>query len=81
MAKLRRYKARDERQDFSTGIIDPEEAWSAVEFTSLQMMQEMREPPTPIDRTTDCISDSDNTRRRSSSCQRDFTFHSSRSAS
>ena len=68
MAKLRRYKARDERQDFSTRIIDPEEPRSAVESTSLQMMQEiLRERPTPIDRTTDGVSDADNTRRRSSS--------------
>jgi len=68
MAKLRRYNARDERQDFSTRIIDPEEPRSAVESTSLQMMQEtMRERPTPIDRATDGVSDSDNTCRRSSS--------------
>src|SRR6187455_1554352 len=80
MAKFRRYNARDERQDFSTRIIDPQEPRSAVEFTSFQMMQElMHERPTPIDRTTDRVADADNTRRRSSSCQRDFTFHSARS--
>jgi hypothetical protein len=68
MAKFRRYNARDERQDFSTRIIDPQEPRSAVESSSLQMTQEiLRERSAPIDRTTDCVSDSDNTPRHSSS--------------
>jgi hypothetical protein len=76
MAKLRRYNARDERQDFSTRIIDPEESRRAVESTSLQMLQEiMRERPTPIDQTTDGVPDLDNTPRLSSSRQRNFTFY------
>jgi len=80
IAKFRRYDARDERQDFSTRIIDPEEPRSAVESTSPQMMQEIvRERPTPSDRTTDGVSDPDNTPRHSSSRQSNFTFHSSRS--
>ena len=69
-----------EGKNLSSHIIDSKESGSAIEFARPQVTQEfVHERRSCAVRTMSSVSDSDDTRRRSSSGQSDFLFHLARS--